>query len=50
MKAYAVKIMLPSGRTTRTVVYAESNSAADELAQMLFTSPKVLSKATEVVL
>ncbi|AKE44644.1 hypothetical protein AU106_gp013 [Sinorhizobium phage phiM9] len=50
MKAFAIKVMLPSGRTASTVVYAESSQAADEIAIMLFTSSKVLSKAIEVVL
>ncbi|QGZ14095.1 hypothetical protein PP939_gp228 [Rhizobium phage RL38J1] len=50
MKAYSVTVLLPSGRTTRTVIYADSVSAAREIAGIIFTQEKVMNAPTEVAL
>jgi hypothetical protein len=45
-----VTVMLSSGRVTKTVVYADSVTAAKELASMLYTAPRVISQPIEVKL
>ncbi|QIG68062.1 hypothetical protein EVB55_127 [Rhizobium phage RHph_Y68] len=50
MKQYSVTILLPSGRTTRTIIYADSVSAAKEIAEILFQPRAVLTSPIEVAL
>jgi hypothetical protein len=47
MKPYLVKVMLDSGRTTRTVIFADSVTSATELAETLYTKARVMSKPVE---
>ncbi|QIG73899.1 hypothetical protein PP935_gp124 [Rhizobium phage RHph_N34] len=50
MKQYLVTILLPSGRTTRTIIYADSVSAAREIAEIHFGARSVTTSPVEVAL